>query len=237
MNMQWFYGHCQSRDALRIEELWTSPCIWPVMAAGITVDGTGERIADEGQGDEVMADRIAKCRTPGGCWTVLDDVAWQRASRIDNPAFHVPALDPYLVERGGTVLAADTVTGLAELAGIPPGALVSTIERFNAHVAGGAHVEPPRTGTAAQIRVAPFRAVPVIAGLTFTMGGLLVNAHAQVLDQNEAVIAHLYAAGGTMGGLPGGPGEMGGYAGGWSEAATFGMLAAEHAAALAQIAV
>ena len=40
--------------------------------------------------------------------------------------------------------------------------------------------------------------------------------------------ANLYAAGGTMGGLQGGPRI--GVAGGWSEATTFGLLAAEHAA-------
>ena len=59
------------------------------------------------------------------------------------------------------------------------------------------------------------------------MGGLVVNGDAQVLDAQDAPIAGLYAAGGAMGGLQGGPPN--GYSGGWSEAATFGMLAAEHA--------
>jgi succinate dehydrogenase/fumarate reductase flavoprotein subunit len=67
----------------------------------------------------------------------------------------------------------------------------------------------------------------IITGVTFTMGGLLVNAHAQVLDEQEHPIPALYAAGGTMGGLQGGP--RNGYSGGWLEATTFGLLAAEHA--------
>ncbi len=60
------------------------------------------------------------------------------------------------------------------------------------------------------------------------MGGLLVNANGQVLDERERPIPNLYAAGGTMGGLQGGPGF--GYTGGWSEATVFGLLVAEHVA-------
>jgi fumarate reductase flavoprotein subunit len=48
------------------------------------------------------------------------------------------------------------------------------------------------------------------------------------LDADERPIPGLLAAGGTMGGLNGGP--RSGYAGGWSEAASFGLLAAETAA-------
>jgi fumarate reductase flavoprotein subunit len=72
-------------------------------------------------------------------------------------------------------------------------------------------------------------AIPIVAGITFTMGGLLVNPSAQVLDEAERPIPGLYAAGGTMGGLQGGPRI--GVAGGWSEASTFALLAVEHVAA------
>jgi fumarate reductase flavoprotein subunit len=73
-----------------------------------------------------------------------------------------------------------------------------------------------------------FMAIPVVAGNTFTMGGLLVNRFGQVLNGDDQPIPGLYAAGGTMGGLQGGPRI--GVAGGWSEASTFGLLAAEHIA-------
>jgi fumarate reductase flavoprotein subunit len=77
----------------------------------------------------------------------------------------------------------------------------------------------------------PFRAIPLVAGVTFTLGGLRVDGHARVLDGTGTPIAGLYAAGGTMGGLHGGPRV--GYAGGLLEAAVFGLLAGEHAGSLA----
>jgi fumarate reductase flavoprotein subunit len=49
-----------------------------------------------------------------------------------------------------------------------------------------------------------------------------------VLRADGTVIAGLYAAGATSGGLEGGPAA--GYAGGLMKALTFGLLAAEHAA-------
>jgi succinate dehydrogenase/fumarate reductase flavoprotein subunit len=73
----------------------------------------------------------------------------------------------------------------------------------------------------------PFRAIPVVVGITFGLGGILVNGSAQVL-RDERPIAGLYAAGNAMGGLQGGPRY--GYSGGWSQASTFGLIAAEHIA-------
>jgi aldehyde dehydrogenase (NAD+) len=66
-----------------------------------------------------------------------------------------------------------------------------------------------------------------VAGVTFTLGGLRVDGRARVLDTGGAVIPGLYAAGGTMGGLHGGP--RAGYVGGLLEAAVFGLLAGEDA--------
>jgi fumarate reductase flavoprotein subunit len=74
---------------------------------------------------------------------------------------------------------------------------------------------------------APFHAIPVIAGIMYTQGGVLIDGRGQVLDQAEKPIPGLYAAGGTMGGLEGGPEN--GYAGGWSQSSTMGLVAAESA--------
>jgi tricarballylate dehydrogenase len=66
----------------------------------------------------------------------------------------------------------------------------------------------------------------VTCGITFTFGGLRVDAQAAVLDTEDRPIRGLYAAGELVGGLfyhnyPGGSGLMAG--------ATFGELAGEHA--------
>ena len=66
--------------------------------------------------------------------------------------------------------------------------------------------------------------MPICAAITNTMGGIVVDGRARVLDVNDRPIAGLYAAGSTVGGLDGGP--HAGYVGGLIKA-TFGLRAAE----------
>ena len=68
----------------------------------------------------------------------------------------------------------------------------------------------------------------VVSGITFTMGGILINGRAEALSENEKSIAGLYAAGDAIGGLMGG--YRGGYTGGLMQAAVTGLLAGENAA-------
>jgi fumarate reductase flavoprotein subunit len=124
---------------------------------------------------------------------------------------------------------------LATQAGLPPDRLQQTLDSFNSFCRDGTQIDPPRSARAKPVETPPFHAVPVIPGYFFTMGGVLVNGHGQVLDEQEQPIAGLYAAGGTMGGLMGGPRD--GYAGGWCEAATFGTLSVEHAMSRAPVGV
>ena len=69
----------------------------------------------------------------------------------------------------------------------------------------------------------PFYAVPLCAGITYTMGGVAVDAQARVLHSAGRPIEGLYAAGGTIGGLEGGP--FTGYTGGLAKALVFGRIA------------
>ena len=75
---------------------------------------------------------------------------------------------------------------------------------------------------------APFYGLRVVPGITFTMGGVLVNGRAQALNAKEQPIAGLYAAGDAIGGLMGG--YRGGYTGGLMQAVVTGILAGENAA-------
>ena len=72
--------------------------------------------------------------------------------------------------------------------------------------------------------MAPFYAMPICAAITNTMGGIVVDGDARVLDKNDKPIPGLYAAGSTVGGLDGGP--HAGYVGGLIKA-TIGLRAAE----------
>ena len=68
----------------------------------------------------------------------------------------------------------------------------------------------------------------MVPGITFTMGGVLVNGRCEALESSERPITGLYTAGDTIGGLMGG--YHGGYTGGLMQAVVTGILAGENAA-------
>ena len=70
----------------------------------------------------------------------------------------------------------------------------------------------------------------MIPGITYTMGGIAIDEHAQVLDLKGVAIPGLFAAGATTGGLEGGENAV--YIGGLIKAGVFGLLAAERMLAL-----
>jgi fumarate reductase flavoprotein subunit len=101
--------------------------------------------------------------------------------------------------------------------GLPARQLEAAVAAHNA--------EPSRVALATP----PFYAMPVVPGITFTMGGVKIGPACHVLDEMDRPIPGLFAAGGAAGGLHGG--ARGGYVGGLAVALTFGLLAAEAIAA------
>ncbi|MGG4152530.1 FAD-dependent tricarballylate dehydrogenase TcuA [Peribacillus muralis] len=138
-----------------------------------------------------------------------------------------------------TYYTADT---LAELAGSLPvnqKQFLKTIEDYNNAVQDGEYrpaekdgkgtkgITPPKSNWALRIEQGPFYAFPVTCGITFSFGGLQVDATGHVLDKEEQPIRGLFAAGEMIGGIfyenyPGGSGLMSG--------AVFGKLAGSSAA-------
>jgi fumarate reductase flavoprotein subunit len=212
VGMNRFYGRCLSRDAFTIPELSLYPFFDEVVRVGMIVDARAKRIVDESLGEVVAANAIATSGSPRNCWLILDQARWQTAGR----AGRVP-VDPYLQKSGGTVLSASSLTALASHAHLDPRALAASEESFNREIS--TRSDPP-------LNQPPFYAIPLAAAISFTMGGLAVDANARVVTAGaETPIDGLYAVGGTMGGLQGGP--RGGYIGGLLEAVIFGILAVE----------
>ncbi len=92
------------------------------------------------------------------------------------------------------------------------------------HTAG---ITPPKTNWAQKLDTPPYVAYPVTGGITFTFGGLKINAHGQVIGNNWKRIPGLFACGEMVGGLfygnyPAGTGLMSG--------AVFGQIAGASAA-------
>ena len=105
-----------------------------------------------------------------------------------------------------------------------------TVAAFNNALEGGAlaGLDPIRTTDvvpAHPIKTPPFHAIELCAGITYTMGGLTIDAQSRALDTAGAPIAGLYAAGSATGGIEGGPNAA--YLGGLSKAVITGLRAAE----------
>jgi fumarate reductase flavoprotein subunit len=220
-----FYGHLHSRDAMHSTRHWPRPVTDELASAGIVIDAAGRRFTDEALGGIWIANAIARLPDPLGTTIIFDQSIWDGPPGRD----HAQPPNPLVVEAGGTLHRADTLAELAGKIGLAPKLLGDVVGEYNKAVDDGAlhSLSPPRKDTpnkAWPIKVAPFYAMPICAAITNTMGGIVVDGDARVLDKNDKPIPGLYAAGSTVGGLDGGP--HAGYVGGLIKA-TIGLRAAE----------
>lgn len=225
VGMQNIYGHLLCHDALHNDKLWPYPIMDLLAGAGIVVDRNGQRVMDEGLGGVYMTNALARLDDPQGTVLIFDRAIWE------GPAteFILPA-NPHLPLSGGTVESAGSLQELAARMGIDAGGLAQTVATYNQALASGgaAGLQPSRSGaTARPISHAPYHAVRLLPGITFTMGGIAIDGHGRVLRPDGQPIAGLYASGCCTGGFEGG--ERAGYVGGLTKSATISWRAAAHA--------
>ncbi len=228
-----FYGHVLSKDALTNDNLWPYPYLDSLVTAGIVVNQQGRRYTDEGRGGVSVANAVATLDDPLSSTCIFDQAIWEGAGRNG-----LIAANPHLVKEGATNYSADDLDSLAAKAGLNAATLRQTITAYNAALAakGEAAEFTPADGIARRSKKyqampiinAPFYAVPMVSGITYTMGGIVINTHAQALREDGSVIDGLYAAGAATGGLEGGP--QIGYVGGLAKSGITGLAAAEHVA-------
>ena len=149
--------------------------------------------------------------------------------------------------RSGYLLRGKSPEALAAAAGIDPGGLRATVERFNT---GAARGEDPEFGKGsnvyhrfngdphhrpnpclAPLQTPPYYALRVVPGDLGTFTGLATDTFARVLDTAQAPIPGLYATGNDMASFMGGDYPGAGITIG--PALTFGYVAARHLAGLA----
>jgi fumarate reductase flavoprotein subunit len=231
-----FYGHLLVQEALRNDLLWPYPTVDTLASSAIVVDRTGRRFLDEGMGGVTMANRIAQLDDPLSATTIFDHAIWESAGRLE---FTPP--NPHLVECGGTLTVSGSLAELARAIDVPADALADTVARYNRAVQSGdvSELQPGRTPgrmfgvlRSSEARTPlrpilepPFYAIRLCAGITYTMGGIAIDAQARARATNGEIIPGLYAAGACTGGAEGGP--MAGYIGGLCKALTLGFIAAE----------
>lgn len=161
--------------------------------------------------------------------------AWQI---FDKKVLHL-LRDEYRIKQV-TKVSANTIEELAsKLEGVNPEAFLNTVKEYNTAVRADVPFNPnekdgrstkglalPKSNWANLIDEPPFEAYAVTCGITFTFGGLRINAEGSVLDENHSPIRNLYAAGELVGGIfyfnyPGGSGLTSG--------AVFGRIAGRSA--------
>jgi fumarate reductase flavoprotein subunit len=225
-DLRGFYGHVLSKDAFHTDKLWPYAWLDFVSAAGIVVRRSGRRFADEGLGGVHIANEIALLDDPSDAIVIADQRIWD-----ERGTFNLLPPNPRLPEGGGTMYVADTLAELAAKAGVDRAVLADEVGSYNAAVAAKAtaSLSPVRSihkFEAYPIAKAPFYAFPACAGITYTMGGISIDASCRVLDANDQPISGLYAVGCATGGLEGG--AMKGYVGGLVKSSVTGLRAGEH---------
>lgn len=221
-----FYGHVHHRNAMTNAQLWPYPHLDAVGEIAMLVGPDGRRFTDEGLGGVCQANGIARLPDPLSAFLIMDEAMWQAEPKITTT---VPA-NGSMIEAGGGITSANDIEALAARVGLPPAALMQTAREHNEALVKGdfSRLAVPRTvkkHKPMRLVVPPFHAVPLCAGVTGTMGGVVINAHAQALKPDGSVLPGLYAVGTPIAGLEGGPRV--GYVGGISKSFILAVLAAE----------
>ena len=225
-----FYGHIHHKNAMTNAQLWPYPHLDAAAEIAILVDPSGQRFTDEGLGGVCMANAIAQLADPLSSHLIFDETIWQGEPKI---TVTVP-INPAMPNAGGPLITAPDLTSLAGKIAVPADALAATVTAYNDALERGDFRALPvprslRKHKPMPIVKGPFHAVPLCAGITGTMGGVVIDANAQAQTPAGAPFPGLYAVGTPVAGLEGGP--RAGYVGGLSKAFVLGLLAAEHIAA------
>ena len=225
-----FYGHMHHKHAMTTTQLWPYPHLDAAAEIAILVGPDGKRFTDEGLGGVCMANAIAQLADPLSSYLILDDAIWQAEPKV---TVTVPA-NPAMPNAGGPLITAPDLASLARRIAVPADTLTATVSAYNDALARGDFAALPvprsvRMHRPMPIARAPYHAVPLCAGITGTMGGVVIDANAQAQTPTGAPFRGLYAVGTPVAGLEGGP--RAGYVGGLSKAFVLGLLAAEHIAA------
>jgi succinate dehydrogenase/fumarate reductase flavoprotein subunit len=224
--MSSFYGHLFPAPPADLDPSSFRGLTQFYSEACILLNKAGRRFVDESRGDEICALRLLQQEEATG-FIVFDETRHQH--EVSEP--YVPdatRADPLPGVRaaGGIVLQADTIGELCQLLydqyDVPPARAAATIEEFNdaARKADAGLLGVPRRRDLHACEAAPFYAVPVRPGITFTEGGVRVNADCAALDRSGRPIPGLFVAGADVGAV-----SIEGYVGGLAAALVTGLRA------------
>ena len=156
----------------------------------ILVNAEGKRFYDEvSTRDKVSAAIIAQPEK--SAWLVVDQAMVDKSAVIAG-----------YIKSGYTVTGA-TYEELAKAMGVDEATFVSTMNTWNQAVEAKSDAEFNRTSFANPLTAAPYYAIKITPAVHHTMGGIVINPKAEVLNEKGEVISGLFAAGEVTGGVHG----------------------------------
>ena len=180
----------------------------------ILVNAEGKRFYDEvSTRDKVSAAIIEQ--PDKSAWLVVDQAMVDKSAVIAG-----------YIKSGYTVTGA-TYEELAKAMGVDEATFVSTMNTWNQAVEAKSDAEFNRTSFANPLTAAPYYAIKITPAVHHTMGGIVINPKAEVLNEKGEAISGLFAAGEVTGGVHG-ANRLGGNA--VADFTVFGRIAGQSAA-------
>jgi succinate dehydrogenase/fumarate reductase flavoprotein subunit len=220
-----FYGHLMATGVqLREEDDYAALSLFQSEHAAL-FNLHAERFVDETLGDHLTT--LALLEQPQARGLLIHDQRAQDLLATPYVEGILPAdFFANVYNRGARAAIAHDIDELAYLPeewGYDGEAIRQALLEFNRGCADGT-VDPPRKHDRTPIDQPPFYVVEAVPAITFTFGGLRIDAAARVLAEDGSPIAGLLAAGADSGG-----GYVRAYAGGLALALVFGLRAAQTA--------
>ena len=182
----------------------------------ILLNKEGVRFCNELLTRDVVSAHVNE-QTDSFAWLIADDVMAQGSTVIEK----------YVSK--GYMIKCDTVADLAALMEVDEATVQESLDKWAAAVQNKNDEEFGRgefDANLTDLTTAPYYAVKISPGIHHCMGGVKINANAEVLDTNGEVIPGLFAAGEVTGGVHGGN-RLGGNA--VADFTVFGIIAGENA--------
>jgi succinate dehydrogenase/fumarate reductase flavoprotein subunit len=218
-----FYGHLIASPVVYDNPYEFTDLTFYHSEHGVLLNLEGRRFYDETLGDHLST--LAVLEQPEARALLVTDQRvhdqWMMAPYVQG----VEPIDKFALayRRGARCAVADDLDELEHLPeewGYPGPKSRAALHEFNRQCESGLP-DPPRRLDAVPLQDPPFYVIEVVPAITFTFGGLLIDAEARVLDASGDPIPGLLAAGADAGGV-----FVGAYAGGLATALVFGLQAA-----------
>jgi len=221
-----FYGHLIPSRIAYDDPLGFVSLTFYHSEHGVLLNLDGRRFVDETVGDHISPMHLLEQREPRALLIYDQHVheAWMMQPYVEG----TETVDKFRLayRQGARCAVAEDLEEFAALPedwGYPGEAVLASLQSFNEQCQAG-RPDPDRRHDGRPLTEPPYYVIEVVPAITFSFGGVRIDAGARVLDERGVAIPGLIAAGADTGGV-----FVRAYAGGIANALVFGLRAADTA--------